>query len=150
MKIYTSYFANLKNIEAAGIYPVAICCKVPKFFINPNMCSVAPTDSILFEYKNSQQTEEDWLHYKERYYNEVLVAYRFHPEYFIDRLEYFSGGGDVCLLCYEKPEDRCHRHLLAEWFNEKMPELNIEEYPVYPKKKEKKEEISIPHCDALF
>ena len=150
MKIYTSYFANLKNIEAAGIYPVAICCKVPKFFTNPNMYSVAPTDSILFEYKNSQQTEEDWLHYKERYYNEVLVAYRFHPEYFIDRLEYFSGGGDVCLLCYEKPEDRCHRHLLAEWFNEKMPELNIEEYPVYPKKKEKKEESSTPHCDALF
>lgn len=59
MRIYTSYFANLKNIEAAGIYPVAICCKVPKFFTNPNMYSVAPTDSILFEYKNSQQTEED-------------------------------------------------------------------------------------------
>jgi hypothetical protein len=24
-------------------------------------------------------------------------------------------GKDIALVCYEKPEDFCHRHLVAEW-----------------------------------
>ena len=29
-----------------------------------------------------------------------------------------SGGLDkVILLCYEKPTDFCHRHLVADWIN---------------------------------
>lgn len=24
----------------------------------------------------------------------------------------------ICLICYEKPSDFCHRHLVAEWLNE--------------------------------
>ena len=24
---------------------------------------------------------------------------------------------DICLICYEKPSDFCHRHLVAEWLN---------------------------------
>lgn len=26
-----------------------------------------------------------------------------------------SGGKDIALICYEKPTDFCHRHLVAEW-----------------------------------
>jgi hypothetical protein len=25
---------------------------------------------------------------------------------------------EICLLCYEKPSDFCHRHLVADWLNE--------------------------------
>lgn len=25
---------------------------------------------------------------------------------------------DICLVCYEKPCDFCHRHLVADWLNE--------------------------------
>lgn len=150
MKIYTSYFANMKNLEADNIYCVSVVCKVPKFFDGPNMGSVAPTDSILFEYKNSQKTDADWEHYKQRYYNEVLMVYRFHPEYFIDGIKRMSDGRDIALLCYEAPEDRCHRHLLADWFNERIDGLNIEEYPNYPKPKKKKETLPDLVADALF
>ena len=24
---------------------------------------------------------------------------------------------DIALLCYEKPDDFCHRHLVADWLN---------------------------------
>lgn len=27
-------------------------------------------------------------------------------------------GKDICLICYEKPNDFCHRHLVADWFRE--------------------------------
>jgi uncharacterized protein YeaO (DUF488 family) len=143
MKIYTSYFANLKNLELAGLYCVSICNKVPTFFKGPNIESVAPTNSILSEIKKSEHTAEDEERYKQRYINEVLCAYRFHPEYLINLLTYFSSqedNKDIALLCYERPEDFCHRHILAEWLNERIPGLNIEEYPVYCRSKEKEEQ----------
>jgi uncharacterized protein YeaO (DUF488 family) len=149
MKIYTSYFANLKNLEEAGIYPVGICCKVPSFFKGPNLESVAPSKSILFEHKENPDEER----YEQRYINEILCAYRFHPEYLIERLESFNNGGDVALCCYEKPSEFCHRHILAKWLNEKIPGLNIEEYPIYPKPgpaKRPKKEDDYPKSNALF
>ena len=27
---------------------------------------------------------------------------------------------DITLVCYEKPEDFCHRHLIANWFNKNL------------------------------
>ena len=36
------------------------------------------------------------------------------------------GENDICLLCYEKPTDFCHRHLVAEWFRKNG--FNCEEY----------------------
>ena len=144
MKIYTSYFANLKKLEEAGLYCVSICNKVPGFFLGPNIESVAPNNSILWQYKKSGQTDEDRERYKQRYINEVLCAYRFHPEYFIDLLKNFSdteGGKDIVLLCYEKSGDFCHRHILADWLNSQL-DCQIEEYPVYPSNKEKKQKKS--------
>ena len=29
-----------------------------------------------------------------------------------------SDNIHVTLLCYEKPDDFCHRHLVSKWFNE--------------------------------
>ena len=140
MRIWTSYFANLEKLESANIYCVAICNKVPAFFKGPNIESVAPNNSILWEYKKSAQTDADRERYKQRYVDEVLCAYRFHPEYFTDLLQSFSNsenGKDIALICYERPEDFCHRHILAEWLNERLSSrgIIIEEYPVYAEKK---------------
>ena len=32
----------------------------------------------------------------------------------------------ICLLCYEKPEDFCHRHLVSDWLNKQG--FKCEEY----------------------
>ena len=29
-----------------------------------------------------------------------------------------DSNKDICLMCYEKPSDFCHRHLVANWLNE--------------------------------
>ena len=38
-----------------------------------------------------------------------------------------SDNRDIALLCFEKPSDFCHRHLVASWLNETM-HLNIKEF----------------------
>ena len=152
MRIWTSYFANLKTLEDNGIYCVAICNKIPTFFKGPNIESVSPNNSILWEYKKSGETDVDRERYKQRYINEVLCAYRFHPEYFTQLLESFSASEnnkDIALLCYERPEDFCHRHILAEWLNERISDYHIEEYPIYSQKKEKKQKQEYEQ-DTLF
>ena len=30
-------------------------------------------------------------------------------------MKHMSGGSNVALVCYEKPSDFCHRHLVAGW-----------------------------------
>lgn len=129
-RIYTSYFANLKTLEKAGIKCVGICALPPAWFDGPNYASVAPSKDILFEMKK----DHNETRYRERYFNEILCAYRFHPEYLIQGLASISGPehADIALCCFEKPGDFCHRHLLAEWIKERTG-IEITEYPVYPK-----------------
>ena len=43
------------------------------------------------------------------------------------KLQEVSGGRDIALCCFEKPDDFCHRHLLADWLNEKL-NLGVEEF----------------------
>ena len=31
-----------------------------------------------------------------------------------------SGDYEICLICFEKPTDFCHRHLVANWFNQNL------------------------------
>lgn len=120
--IYTSYFAKTKCLVEAGIYPIGITQFPPRFFEEyPNIQGVAPTKSILFEYK----ANSDINRYTQRYTEEVLVT--LNPQAFVDYLFDLSGGKDVALLCYEKPSDFCHRLLLADFLNQALG-INIQEY----------------------
>ena len=39
-------------------------------------------------------------------------------------LSELSGGNDIALVCYEKPGDNCHRHLIADWLPCEVIEYN--------------------------
>lgn len=120
MKIYTSYFGNLKNVKEAGIYPISICCIPPKWFDGPNLIAIAPTKSILFNCKNDHKL------YEQRYRNEVLSIFK-DPYVLIDHLNAISEGKDVALCCYEVPTDFCHRHILAAWITEQTG-IEVQEF----------------------
>lgn len=126
MEIYTSYFAKTKELVEEGILPIGVALIPPSFFTYPNFACVAPTKSILFQYKS----EPDEQRYIERYKNEVLVILK-DPQVFVDGLKAVSHGKDVALCCFEKSDDFCHRHILAEFLNEKLG-LNIREYQFKP------------------
>lgn len=125
MKIYTSYFGNSKKLQQAGIKVIGISLYPPRWFNGISLKQVAPTKSILFA--NGQTQEE----YTRRYRSEVLSQQDM--QQFLKTVEQVSGGQDVALCCYEKPEDFCHRHILADWIKEKLG-IEISEYGYTPKK----------------
>lgn len=126
MRIYTSYFGNSKKLQQAGIKVIGISLYPPRWFNGISLKQVAPTKSILFA---NGQTQED---YTRRYRAEVLSQQDM--QQFLKTVEQASGGQDVALCCYEKPEDFCHRHILADWIKEKLG-IEISEYG-YTLKKE--------------
>lgn len=125
MRIYTSYFGNSKKLQQAGIKVIGISLYPPRWFNGISLKQVAPTKSILFA---NGQTQEDYIR---RYRSEVLS--RQDMQQFLKTVEQTSGGQDVALCCYEKPEDFCHRHILADWIKEKLG-IEISEYGYTPKK----------------
>lgn len=125
MRIYTSYFGNSKKLQQAGIKVIGISLYPPRWFNGISLKQVAPTRSILFA--NGQTQEE----YTRRYRSEVLSQQDM--QQFLKTVEQASGGQDVALCCYEKPEDFCHRHILADWIKEKLG-IEISEYGYTPKK----------------
>lgn len=128
MKIYTSYFANLKNLEKEDIFPIGICCYPPKWFNGPNLGAIAPTPDILEKCKSSH------AEYEKRYKAEVLSIFK-DVSTLINKISYISGGKDVALCCYEKPSDFCHRHIVAKWLEEQAG-IEVKEF-------EKTEEIKM-------
>lgn len=116
--IYTSYFAKLKKTPWYYM-PVSICAKPPAGYSGLEYKKLAPTYSILMEYKRGQDKER----YIQRYETEVLD--KLNPDDVVrdlliltDNRKGLDYGPEILLVCYEKPTDFCHRHLVAHWLSE--------------------------------
>lgn len=120
MKIYTSYFANSKNLHRENIVIIGIALFPPKWFNGPSLKMVSPSYDIL----HNSKSQED---YEQRFFSEILDHRD--PKVFLSNIERMANGKDVALCCYEKPGAFCHRHLVAKWMNEKLG-LQIEEFGV--------------------
>lgn len=105
MKIYTSYFGNIKALRQAGIIPVCIALWPPRWFNGPCLRNVAPSYSIL---KQTRSDEE----YTRRYNSEILTPLNVAET--IELIKERWGEQPIALCCYEKPDEFCHRQLLAE------------------------------------
>lgn len=109
MKIYTSYFANLKNIPD-DVVPISICRKPPSGYNGLEYKRLAPSSSLLSAWKK----EPDEKAYR-KVFNNILN--RLDHRMVLGDLIHLSGGRDIVLVCYEGPSKFCHRHLVAEWLN---------------------------------
>lgn len=121
--IYTSYFAKLRQLPD-DIVPISICAKPPSWYKGLEYKVFAPTYDILMRYKR----DGDKGAYTYNFYDQILSKLDGCEEESI--LCAMSQGKDVALLCYEKPSDFCHRHLVADWFNKynvKAEEYNYED-----------------------
>ena len=106
---YTSYFGNLKNIPAS-LFPISICGKAPDWWNGFEYKRLAPSWSIWSEWKYDHH--DDGI-YTARFKEERLKLLQ--PDEVVKKLLGMSMNVPFCLLCYEKPGDFCHRHLVAEW-----------------------------------
>lgn len=119
MKIYTTYFANLKKIDQSKIIPVSICGKPIPGWTGLEYKKLAPSWSIYKEYKNSLDQER----YVRRFKAEILQ--KLDKDTVLQELSAMTGGQDFALVCYEKPGDFCHRHLVAEWLGLNGEEVEL-------------------------
>lgn len=126
MEIYTSYFGNLRKLSSAGIVPVSIARWDPKRFEGISYKTVAPLPEML---RNDITNEQYTLMYQRR------ILSNLNPGKIVRDLHIMTGGKDCALLCYEKPGDFCHRHLLADWML-KETGLVIQEFGLDERKKE--------------
>ena len=133
MVLATGYFAKAKQYADLGYALVSIAKVAPWFLpkglkVYPLDC-LAPTDDIL-ALKDSPDK------YTPKYQRDILSHLKptdvYHKLWMISHQE---QKDKVVLMCYESPEKFCHRHLVANWLNEKL-RVNVEEVvALVPKKK---------------
>ena len=108
--LYTSNFAKTKFITSMEIVPISIARRPPSWWTGLDYIKLAPSAELLQLYKflgdtefytNEFNKQLDKLNSKEVYKELVALA----------------GQSDIALLCYESPNNFCHRHLVADWFN---------------------------------
>jgi hypothetical protein len=106
--IYTSYFGNIKNVSN----PIAICGKSPEWYTGFEYKKLAPKFWFFDKYKKGEISK---FEYTEHYYREVLNLLAPY-EIKIELFNLYPNKEDITLLCYEKPELFCHRHIVEKWF----------------------------------
>lgn len=117
--IYTSYFAKLKSLPN-NIIPISICAKVPSWYEGLQYKKLAPKYDFFMKWKENHDNNYYIKCFNEQVLNELNVVtvikdlINLMPK---DSISEYSLNKTICLVCYEKPSDFCHRHLVAEWLN---------------------------------
>ncbi len=111
----TSYFANRSAAEDPRA--VSIARWPPRWWgTRKRYIALAPSVDLL----RRSKVGLPWPEYVTEYRRNVLAK--------LDPAEVFIDlGPDAILLCWEAPDEACHRHLVAEWLkqslNFEIPEL---------------------------
>lgn len=106
MAITTSYFARLKFIDN----PVAITVSTPKWYDGRSYSLLAPPALIVYSYKQKEINKNEYT----KLYHEFVLD-KLSPKCVYEEI-ISTFGNNATLLCYEKTNDFCHRHLVSEWF----------------------------------
>lgn len=115
MRIYTGYFAILQKLKN----PVSICAIPPKWSDCPNFKLLAPSKDILLGAKSGEITQDQYT----KRFNAYLKT--LDQEEVLQQLKELVGSKTITLVCFEKTNDFCHRHLVADWlepFCTRIPE----------------------------
>ena len=109
--IYTTYFAKLKYLPS-NVTPIAICGKTPDFYQGLCYKKLAPKWSFFTKWKETRDNN----YYISEFNRLVLEPLDVNTV--VNDLVSMSTTEHIALVCYEKPQDFCHRHLIAKWLNE--------------------------------
>ena len=121
-KIYTSNYARKGSDPKA----IAISAWPPKWYEGKGLNILAPTREMVLKAIRGEVTAEE---YEDLYVN-LLEERIDDPKKLLDEIPDGSF-----LLCYEKPTDSCHRHIMREWFMWKTG-FEIEEWKNETEQKE--------------
>lgn len=122
--IYTSYFAKLRSLPD-NVIPISICGKAPDWYKGLQYKKLAPKYDFFMKWKENHDND-----YYVKCFNEQVLD-KLNAERVVKELDNLllnqtttiGYNGDlkevprIALICYEKPSDFCHRHLVADWLN---------------------------------
>ena len=114
--IYTTYFAKLKSLPK-NVIPISICGKAPDWYKGLQYKKLAPKYDFFMEWKKNHDND-----YYIKCFNEQVLDKLTLKDFLMDISDLIShiaflSSKEICLICYEKPGDFCHRHLVADWLN---------------------------------
>ena len=105
--IYTSYFSSKKYNKDQGIS----IARYNKFWQGETYPELFPSTTLLAWWKSLSEESQKCQDYQQMYFE----AYK---QETLDKLDLHKVAADLenrVLLCYEKSEDFCHRHIVAAW-----------------------------------
>ena len=124
--LYTSYFAKLRSLPD-NIIPILICCKAPDWYEGLQYKKLAPKYDFFMEWKRNHDND----YYIKCFNEQVLSPLSFTKT--VNELQIMLPNDikekmttsfladenyHIALICYEKPSDFSHRHLVADWFKQ--------------------------------
>lgn len=124
--IYTSYFAQLKNLPD-NIIPISICGKAPDWYHGLQYKKLAPKYDFFMKWKENHDNN-----YYIKCFNEQVLSklgrlkilndlQLLIPNNIKEKMNspvWNNENFHIALICYEKPSEFCHRHLVADWLKE--------------------------------
>ena len=105
--IYTSYFSSKKYNKDQGIS----IARYNKFWQGETYPDLFPSTTLLAWWKSLPEESQKCKDYQQIYFE----AYK---QETLDKLNPHKVAADLenrVLLCYEKSEDFCHRHIISAW-----------------------------------
>lgn len=132
--IYTSYFAKLKSLPN-NIIPISICGKAPDWYKGLQYKKLAPKYDFFIKWKETHDNDYYVEHFQKEVLDTLDVIRTLHELHLllpydvkvdIQSSVWSNPDWHIALICYEKPNDFCHRHLVADWFNKYN--INVEEF----------------------
>ena len=123
--LYTTYFAKLKSLPS-NVIPISICGKAPEWYNGPQYKKLAPKYDFFMEWKKNHNNDYYIKCFNEQVLNSlsiIKVINELQVKIPIEIREKMTASFitdenyHIALVCYEKPSDFCHRHLVAKWFN---------------------------------
>lgn len=121
MNIKTSYYWKVKDIKKEAL-KIAISLTAPYGEYDIKITELAPDKETLWNYKADKINKKE---YTEQYTKKLNFLFENKR---LDEIMTFlkNQNKEILLLCYEGKYKFCHRHILAEFLNEKY-KLKIEE-----------------------
>ena len=112
--IYTSYFGKLKSLPD-NIVPISICGKAPNWYKGLEYKKLAPKYDFFMKWKENHDNDYYIKCYNEQVLDELNVSDVIVE---LNNMINYDTNKDIALICYEKPGDFCHRHLVADWLKQ--------------------------------
>ena len=109
----TSYFARINKLGNRNF--ISVARTQPKGFNLPTALELVPSEHLLRDFKNGLLSETEYI---KIYFKEVLSK--------LNPGDVYEKYKDCVLICWEKSDKFCHRHIISKWLEQELS-VSVEE-----------------------